>query len=300
MNDGLDVQQTPPHDLAAVTRLLVGYNSAAALREFAATAPDDLKTLVVDNASRDDTLGVARALGYRTLPLPANYGYGGAIMRGLKAIETELVLIANPDVRVGRPAVLTLLDAARRYAEADVFVPAIRKPDGAAFFRFESRFEPRATRREIPSGDACIRTLSGAAMLVRRRQFLEHGFDPRIFLYFEDDDIGIAYGRQQRAIVYIPDAVVQHGGDASSARSRATEDLKALSFGWSWGYVMRKHDLGDVATARRSAMLKLVGALMTLRFERARRQRLVIEGLDRFASGAPAPYLPPDAGDASP
>lgn len=285
-------------DLASVTRLLVGYESAAALGAFAAAAPADLATLVVDNGSRDDTLSVAAALGYRTLALRANYGYGGAIMRGLKTVGTDLVLIANPDVRVGREAILTLLDAARRYCEADIFVPAIRKPDGAPFFRFESRFEPRAVRRQIPSGDACIKTLSGAAMLVRRENFLANGFDPRIFLYFEDDDVGITYDRQKRPIVYVPDAVVQHGGDASSAPSRATEDLKALSFGWSWGYVMNKHSLGDIATARRSAMLKLIGAVATLRFERARRQRLVIAGLDRFAAGDPAPFLPPDAEDA--
>lgn len=282
---------------APITRLLIGYNSADALRGVAAVAPRSLPTLVVDNASVDDTAVAAAELGYECLRLPANYGYGGAIMRGLAALDCELVLIANPDVQLDATALAELAAAAERYPEADLFVPAILKSDGTAFFRHESRFEPRVKRRVIPTGDACIRTLSGAAMLVRRASFLEHGFDPRIFLYFEDDDVGLAYAKVRRPIIYVPNAIVRHVGDASSAPSADLETIKGRSFGWSWGYVMRKHGLGEVRRAELSILLKLIGAALTGRRKRMRHQAHVLSGLRSFRAGERAPYLPADAGD---
>ncbi len=289
-------QLSAPAAVSAITRLLVGYNSADALRKVSSTAPRSLATLVVDNASQDDTVA-AEGLGYACLRLPANYGYGGAIMRGLAALDCDLVLIVNPDVRLDADALAELAAAAQRYPEADVFVPAIQKPDGTPFFRHESRFEPRARRRVIPTGDACIRTLSGAAMLVRRASFLTHGFDPQIFLYFEDDDVGLSYAKAHRPLVYVPSAVVRHVGDASSAPSSDLRAIKGRSFGWSWGYVMTKHGVGRIRLAEISVLLKMLRAAVTLRRNRFRRQALVLAGLRSFKAGERAPFLPADAGD---
>lgn len=272
------------------TRLLVTYNSGEALRAF--SAPALCPTLVVDNASRDDTRAVAAELGYAMLALDANYGFGTAIMRGLAQIDDELTFIANPDLEIGPDGLAALEAAAARYPECDLFVPAITKADGTPFFRFESRFETRAPHRIPPDGECCIRALSGAAMLVRTRSFETHGFDPNIFLYFEDDDLALAYARDKRPIIYVPEAVARHAGNASSTPSAAIERLKNVSFGWSWGYVMEKHGLGKARAALREMRLKHALALASLRFRRARRHAQVAEGLKAYLRGEKAPYSP--------
>lgn len=274
----------------ALARLVVAYESADALRaNHMASAYD---TFVVDNASRDGTRDVAAALGYRVLALAQNHGYGRAIMHALAHMDADLVFIANPDVRASDDTLAALVDAAQRYPDADLFVPRLLRDDGSEFFRHADRFEAGVRDRAIPEGDACIRTLSGAALLVRRASFLTHGFDPNIFLYFEDDDLARGYAKAKRPIVFVAAAQARHAGDSSSAPSREIEALKSLSFGWSLGYVLTKHRLGILRREIAGACVKCAGAVLTLRFGRARRMWLVLRGLMRFASGRPAPALP--------
>ncbi len=271
-------------------RLLVTHQSAAALERFAHPLP--VATLIVDNASTDQTRAVAARLGYRVLALEVNYGFGTAIMCGLEQLEDDLVFIANPDLEIAAADLERLVAAAERYPDADLFLPALEKADGSLFFRCESRFEPRARDRQPPQGECCIRTPSGAAMLVRRKSFLAHGFDARIFLYFEDDDLGLSYARDKRAMIYVPQARARHAGNLSSASSPALEARKNISFGWSWGYVMEKHGLGLAAAALQETRRRRLGALLTLRWRRARRHAGVAEGLRRYLRGERAPYLP--------
>lgn len=277
--------------MSRIARLLVAYNSASALREYAASALPGVDTLVVDNASSDDTCAAAEALGFRVLRLERNIGFGGAIMRGLSTLEHEFVFIANPDVKAEAGAVSILIDAARRYPEADIFVPAIRNDDGGLFFRYESQFEPRARHRKPPEGEACIRTISGAALLVRRAAFVENGFDPGIFLYFEDDDLSLRYAKAHRPMVYIPRAEVGHAANKSSSPSRRTDRLKNLAFGWSWGYVMHKHGMGDARRTRRYLLWRAFRAALTLRPTRARRHLEIREGMARFLEAKGWPTL---------
>ncbi len=275
-----------------VTRLLVGFNSGDVLA-YSAVSPDVLPTLLVDNGSIDDCVAKARALGYDVLELGANRGYGGAIMAGLRALASEFVLIANPDVSMTPEDVARLLAAADRYPDADLFAPALERPDGRAFFRRASRLEKAGGPREAPSGDACICVVSGAALLARRAAFIAHGgFDPAIFLYFEDDDLGLRYRREKRAIVYVPEARARHLGNASSLETPGLQTLKDVSFGWSWAHVQGKHGIGNrwLTLARIAATLVLM--TLSLRVKQARRRAGVLRGYWLCLRGRRAPYLP--------
>jgi GT2 family glycosyltransferase len=54
--------------------------------------------LVIDNASTDDTVEVARQQGAEVIANPENRGFAGAVNQGFRATNTPLVLILNPDV----------------------------------------------------------------------------------------------------------------------------------------------------------------------------------------------------------
>ncbi|MEM9147296.1 MAG: glycosyltransferase family 2 protein [Pseudomonadota bacterium] len=275
-----------------LTRVTVAFNSADALRWQARTGPA-MRTLVVDNASADQTVTVARRLGYDVLSMPVNQGFGRGVMAGLRAVETDLALVINPDAVMSKTSIAALLTAAERHPGGDLFVPKLVDREGEVFFRHESSLEPRQEPRDIPSGPACIPMISGAVMLVRVRTFLAFGgFDPAIFLYFEDDDLALRYRAARRPIVFVPEAEALHLGDQSSENEGSANRIKDVSFGWSRAYLMAKHKRGSRGLVLAGMLAKLPVYAFGLRFQRVRRQIGRIRGFLRALDGQPAPYLP--------
>ena len=85
-----------------VTVVLPAYNAARTLRQTVAEIPRDIvdDVILTDDASRDDTVAVARELGLHTLRHDRNRGYGGnqktcyqaALDRG-----ADIVVMLHPD-----------------------------------------------------------------------------------------------------------------------------------------------------------------------------------------------------------
>ncbi|MGF1446478.1 MAG: glycosyltransferase [Pikeienuella sp.] len=274
-----------------LTRVIVAYNSADVLRWQAKRSPA-LPTLLIDNASMDDTAAAARALGYDYRAQPRNEGFGRGVMRGLSLVETELALVVNPDLAAGPEAVEALLAAAMRYPDCDLFVPRLIDEGGNVFFRHESSLERRRMPRDIPEGPACIAMISGAAMLIRVRPFLAFGgFDPAIFLYFEDDDLALRYRAARRPIIYVPAATVLHLGDRSSSAHSTASRIKDISFGWSRAYLMQKHRRGSRALCLAGMLAKLPVYALAGRVQRFRRQIGRLRGFLRAVRGGHAPFL---------
>lgn len=275
---------------AALTRVVVAYNSGDVLR-WQAERSLALPTVLVDNASADDTREIAGALGHQVIAQGSNLGFGRGVMAGLKAAGSELALVVNPDVAVDAAAVAELLAAAERFPECDLFVPKLVDEAGEVFFRHESSLEPRLARRDVPEGLACIPMISGAAMLIRVRPFLEFGgFDPAIFLYFEDDDLALRYRAARRPIIYVPAAEVLHLGDRSSAPDPGASRIKDLSFGWSRAYLMAKHRRGRRGLCLAGMIAKLPIYAVAFRGQRLRRQWGRIRGFLRALGGGGAPF----------
>ncbi len=274
-----------------LTRVVVAYNSGEVLR-WQAEQSAALPTLLVDNASADDTAEIARGLGYELRRLPANEGFGRGVMAGLREVRTDLALVVNPDVAVDGAAIEALLAAARAFPECDLFVPKLLDERGAVFFRHESSLERRRARREVPEGLACIPMISGAAMLIRVAPFLAFGgFDPAIFLYFEDDDLALRYRAARRPIIFVPEARVLHLGDRSSGGDPRASRIKDVSFGWSRAYLMQKHGRGSRGVCLVGMIAKVPVYAVAGRGQRLRRQIGRIRGFLRALSGAEAPFF---------
>jgi GT2 family glycosyltransferase len=284
-------------DADTVTRVIVAYNSAEAL-SWQAQHGAALRTLIVDNASVDDTARRARGLGYGVLAMAENQGFGRGVMAGLRALDTEFALVINPDAALPEEGVAALLEAARSYPDCDLFVPRLLDSQGAVFFRHESSLEPRNQPRPVPDGVTCVPMISGAVMLVRVRPFLAFGgFDPAIFLYFEDDDLALRYRAARRPILYVPQATALHLGDSSSGADTPASRVKDISFGWSRAYLMRKHGRGR----RGLRLAAMIGKLMVYgvsgRIARLQRQIGRIQGFWACLGGLPAPFLPVEPGE---
>lgn len=231
--------------MARTTVVTVTYNSSQtigpmldALRP--AVAAGLIQIVVVDNASRDDTLGVLapfeRDALCRVVRAGGNIGFGRGCNLGATRASTEFVLFLNPDARLEPEAIRSLEAALDADPGADVAAPAIEQPDhtlqpvgvlptplGMMFERSPLHRVLIRPRRPVPGGPAApTNWVSGAAFLVRRSAFdAIGGFDPRFFLYFEESDLFRRLRRRGRRILVVPRALCPHIGGHSAQTVQA-------------------------------------------------------------------------------
>ena len=231
--------------MTTVTAILVTYNSAAVIGAALASLPAGTPAIVVDNASSDGSADIAEEAGAKILRLGANAGYGVANNAGIEAASTPYVLLLNPDARLRPGCLEILLNAAEERPDAALLVPTILKADGSAFAKWSTPICAPVFRPQ-PAGDGLrdIAFASGAVVLARRDRFLAiGGFDPAIFLYFEDDDLSRRVLDGGWRILHVPAAMADHTGNTSTPPSPALTRLKHFHLGWSERHVRLKHRL---------------------------------------------------------
>lgn len=230
---------------AAATAILVAFDSAAVIGRALASLPPGLPAIVVDNASRDDGAAIARAAGALVLRRQRNEGFGRANNEGLTAAETPFALLLNPDATLEPGCLEALIAVAERWPDATILVPTILKADGRRFEKWSSpisapAFRPRPAAEDVRDIDFA----SGAVMLVRREAVLAlRGFDPAIFLYFEDDDLSRRVLDAGHRILHVPAAAARHIGNVSSPASPRMTEMKHWHLAWSERRVRLKHRL---------------------------------------------------------
>jgi N-acetylglucosaminyl-diphospho-decaprenol L-rhamnosyltransferase len=301
-----------------ISAVIVTYDSAtcigACIASLRAALPD-AEIVVVDNASRDDTVSAIRVIApqARVIEIGENVGFGRACNAGVEAVGGSHVLFLNPD------AVVTAVDRERLHQLL------VSRPFGLVAPMLEGEGDQRQTENSWASeyvvhtfatlrpsewrppvrryNRAKPRWVSGAMLLVSRDEFLElGGFDPRFFLYYEDRDLSHRY---RDAKLPIRTTEVIHGRHTRGSSS-ASDGLRVGPMAWSllsWIQYICIHE-GE-RTARRAArstlttlrVLRLgVHALAALRWARARRKARQLDELLRLlaehASGDDARFCP--------
>lgn len=248
-----------------VTAIVVAFDSAEALPDcLESLRRAGAETIIVDNASQDATAEVAARHGARVIRNTRNEGYGRANNIGAAAATSEFLLICNPDVVLDDGAVAVLLAASQRYPDAAMFAPRIIEPSGRFFFQATSLLSGfLRNERQVPcqpDGDACAPFLSGACFLIRRQAFFEvGGFDPNIFLFYEDDDLCRRLADKGWSLVHVHDAVARHQRGRSTAPRPGRVYKARWHLAWSRCYAAKKYGLPNPVPA-----LLLENALKTL------------------------------------
>ncbi len=210
-----------------VSIIITTYNSAAVisacLRAVAALQFDgECEIIVVDNASHDESAALVAAScpHARLLREDENYGFAGAVNRGVAASQGEIVALLNPDA-APQPDWLQQIYAPFADAQTGIVGSKVLGPD--------DRIQSVGSTLQMPvlltthRGDGAIDdeqyhsvddvwSVHGAAMAFSRRVWdALGGFDEGFFpAYWEESDFCERARRAGYRVIVAPRAVVKH------------------------------------------------------------------------------------------
>jgi GT2 family glycosyltransferase len=234
-----------------VTAIVVTYNSALVVEKCLRSLRGMARILVVDNASRDNTLTVVRATAPEAEIIASreNLGYGRGNNLGFERTETEFALVINPDADLESGAIDILVDAADQFADAAILSPMQLTPDGCPRRKFDvvhtrRKHLPRDRSDEpFPEGPICTWFVSGATLLLRMSALeVTGGFDPDFFLYYEERDLCIRAAAAGYSVILVPAARAVHVRGTSTPASLRRTRRMAYHFSYSKHLFTRKHD----------------------------------------------------------
>lgn len=232
--------------LDAVTVVVVTYNSERCIPALAQGLHELPHVIVVDNASADDTVArVGEALPQaRVLRNARNEGFGRANNRGLAEVRTPYALLLNPDCEIGPDQVAALLAEAMRWPEAAMLGPQLTDRQGGLSVNYRWPLALWAPRGPAAEAVCCVGFLSGAVWLLNLRHFEDIGFfDPRYFLYYEDDDLCLRVFQAGKPLLLVPSVQVRHHsrGSSGSRQRWRTEYLRGFHHAQSKITFQTKH-----------------------------------------------------------
>ena len=185
---------------------------------------------LLDNASGEDMGPVAeRFAGARAFASAENLGFGGGHNRLARETRAPYLLILNPDVEVrARGTVARLLDVAAGDPRVSAAGPRLVMADGKPQPYDHGRLHGARAAIALKGGHSYWRAttvrqevawVSGAAMVVKRASFeAVGGFDEKLFLYKEDEDLCLRLRGAGGMVVYDPGVAMCHHGSVVADR----------------------------------------------------------------------------------
>jgi N-acetylglucosaminyl-diphospho-decaprenol L-rhamnosyltransferase len=216
------------------------------------TAPFATTVCVVDNASSDGTPQMVREMwpAVRLIEAGGNVGFARANNLGIRATQSQFVLLLNPDTWVPPGSIQSLVRGLEADATAAAAGPRLLDEHGVPELSFGWTISPLGELRQKLLGTlydwrvgqvvrlverwsrraGAREWVSGAALLVRRADLEAVGLlDERYFMYTEDVDLCVALRRRGRTILYVPQSEIVHLRGRSAGRNRETERLRRRS-----------------------------------------------------------------------
>lgn len=192
-----------------------------------------------------------------------NRGYGKACNLGAEKAKGDVLLFLNPDTRLLPGCIKTMSDFFVKNNNVGIVGPKLYTSDKldqvqlsccrrsglitslAVYGQLQrvwqnnpiwNHFTYQKQRcQNIPIE---VDIVSGAALMIRKSSFDKiQGFDDKLFLYFEENDLCLRVKQEELKVIYLPIAKIVHYGGGSTVDK--SENEKA--FKRSRGYYFRKH-----------------------------------------------------------
>ena len=249
-----EVIERPRIDVSVV---VVNYNTAHLLKDMRTELMRSkdglaLQMIVIDNASRDDSVSVLqREFGdAHVIVNGANVGFGRANNQAVEVATGRYLLLLNTDAFVAPDTLSKTVAYMDQHPECGVLGVRLVGRDGerqpacryfpnpwnvfllrsglAKAFHNTQMIDPPVTDDSVPRECDWV---VGCYMLVRRGVIDQCGlFDPRYFLYFEEVDFCHKVKRAGWQVVYFPQTTVVHwGGESAKADGKLTPAGQQIS-----------------------------------------------------------------------
>lgn len=228
------------------------YNRADLLRgclEHLARDDEPHTAIVVDNGSSDGTAAMVRERfpAVRLVELPENLGFGPAVNHGVAAGDGEIVVLINNDVEVLPGFLRAIAAPLRRDASVGSVAGVLLVPGGASVDAAGVAIDrglggyaylggAPAAALDAPPPPGLVGACGGAAAYRRRAFDAVGAFDPEIFAYCEDVDLGLRLLADGWTCALAPDARAIHlGSQTLGVRSLPTVRIASASRGYVLG-----------------------------------------------------------------
>ncbi len=208
----------------------------------------DMKIIVIDNASTDDSIKNAQKKFPEVLYIlnSENVGFGKANNQVLKNLKTEFVLILNPDVEVEKGVIKGCIEYMKEHQDVGALTPEILLPDGridltahrgfptpwASFKYFFLKNDDlyHLSKRDLKNVHE-VDAVAGAFLLTRKSVLEKSGyFDEEYFMYAEDIDLCFRIKEKGYRIMYLPYLKVLHFKGVSTGLKKHSQEITTANF----------------------------------------------------------------------
>ena len=168
----------------------------------------------------------------------SNLGMGTGNNIGIKAAETEYVLILNPDVILEKNAIEELLLASSKLSNFTILAPLEKN------FANYGMFGGRIVNKNLDDAPFKVDFVDGFAMLLNKKQLKEKAyFDENFFMYLENTDLCKRIFNNEGSIFVVPKSIVNHLAAKAVDKKFADEVEFSRNWHWIWSkfYFNKKH-----------------------------------------------------------
>ena len=226
----------------------------------------NVEIILVDNASSDTSPEIFTSfcqkneIKYQLIALTKNYGFAGAVNRGVEASKSDWVIVCNNDLKIDKNWLLFITNALKFQSTRALnnnlaaITGTVLNYDGS---RFESQglkfyysgkcdnisngkpYSPSFLQGRGSGGGFKIWGASAALTAYNKAIFTKvSGFDEDFFAYEEDVDLSLRLHNLGYTTLYVPEALSYHMGGGTSSRMgnfRHRMDAK------NWFYIIWKN-----------------------------------------------------------
>jgi len=261
--------------------VIVNWNSGRRLASCLQSLPANPQTVVVDNASADDSVALARSCGTATfIENSSNRGFAAAVNQGVAATSAPYILLLNPDIGVPPGSIEILeriLDEHPRAGAVGGYVNEKYLPRPLAtpwtVVRENLGFPVAGSNTQEEVGQA-----AAAALLIRREAYdAAQGFDEVFFpAWYEDVDFCRSLRAKGWGVRFARKAEFAHEG-GYSAKALGASDFAAAYYRNQLRYI-NKHFGRGAGLLVRLSLIAGMAARLVVQPSRASASSKVIAG----------------------
>ena len=225
-----------------LTIVIVSFKSNHVIHDCINSIDKNIRIIVVDN-SNDHQFVEKLEIKYKNVKCilsSENLGMGAGNNLGIKNVNSDYVLILNPDVILNKNTIEELIIASRNLLDFAVIAPISNHLSYPNYKLDKDKIIDKINPFEVNSVD-------GYAMLLNLKKLKKlngfNFFDENYFLYLENDDLCKELQNRNEKIYIIPKSTIEHFG-ASAVDPIYQEEIE-LSRNWHWMwskfYFNKKH-----------------------------------------------------------